>query len=70
MNLFTRRNQDREKWGDRLPPGQKATEADTGFLRLIEARLPFKDFEFPIDGPMGLRWRRRISQRAQKRALS
>ncbi|WP_162914930.1 PAS domain S-box protein [Desertibaculum subflavum] len=41
-----------------LRPGQKATEAETGFLRLIEARLPFKDFEFPIDGPMGLRWLR------------
>jgi DMSO/TMAO reductase YedYZ molybdopterin-dependent catalytic subunit len=26
MNLFTRRNQDREKWGERLPPGQKATD--------------------------------------------
>jgi DMSO/TMAO reductase YedYZ molybdopterin-dependent catalytic subunit len=26
MNLFTRRNEDREKWGARLPPGQKATD--------------------------------------------
>jgi DMSO/TMAO reductase YedYZ molybdopterin-dependent catalytic subunit len=26
MNLFGRRNQDREKYGDRLPPGQKATD--------------------------------------------
>ena len=26
MNLFTRRDADREKWGERLPPGQKATD--------------------------------------------
>jgi DMSO/TMAO reductase YedYZ molybdopterin-dependent catalytic subunit len=26
MNLFTRRSADREKYGDRLPPGQKATD--------------------------------------------
>jgi DMSO/TMAO reductase YedYZ molybdopterin-dependent catalytic subunit len=26
VNLFTRRNEDREKWGERLPPGQKATD--------------------------------------------
>ena len=26
MNLFKRRNADAEKWGDRLPPGQKLTD--------------------------------------------
>jgi DMSO/TMAO reductase YedYZ molybdopterin-dependent catalytic subunit len=26
MNLFGRRDAEREKWGDRLPPGQKATD--------------------------------------------
>jgi DMSO/TMAO reductase YedYZ molybdopterin-dependent catalytic subunit len=26
MNLFGRRQADREKWGDRLPPGQKPTD--------------------------------------------
>jgi DMSO/TMAO reductase YedYZ molybdopterin-dependent catalytic subunit len=26
VNLFTRRSSDRERWGDRLPPGQKATD--------------------------------------------
>jgi PAS domain S-box-containing protein len=35
-----------------------AGDAAASYLQDIEARRPFKDFEFPIDGPQGRRWLR------------
>ncbi len=50
MNLFDRRAGDREKWGDRLPPGQKAT---TGWPVLHYGSVPKIDLDswsFQISG--------------------
>jgi len=43
MSLFTRRNADREKWGDRLPPGQKDT--GEGWPVLHYGSIPRVDLE-------------------------
>jgi DMSO/TMAO reductase YedYZ molybdopterin-dependent catalytic subunit len=60
MNLFTRRTPDREKWGDRLPPGQKATD---GWPVLHYGSIPKIDLEtwkFEISGlveePVSFSW--------------
>lgn len=60
MNIFTRRKADREKWGDRLPPGQSPTDGwpilHYGSIPLIER----KDWTFEIGGaveePLKLSW--------------
>jgi DMSO/TMAO reductase YedYZ molybdopterin-dependent catalytic subunit len=41
-SLFSRRQNDREKWGDRLPPGQKATD---GWPVLHYGSIPTVDLE-------------------------
>ena len=42
MNLFSRKDTDREKWGDRLPPGQKLTD---GWPVLHYGGIPEIDLE-------------------------
>jgi len=60
MNLFGRRQADREKWGERLPPGQKATD---GWPVLHYGSIPKIDLEtwtFEAGGlvqePLTLSW--------------
>jgi len=60
MNLFGRRQADREKWGDRLPPGQKPTD---GWPVLHYGSIPKIDLEtwtFEAGGlveqPLTLSW--------------
>ena len=60
MNLFSRRNAEREKWGDRLPPGQKPTD---GWPVLHYGSIPKIDLEtwrFEITGlveePVSFSW--------------
>ncbi|MGE0059131.1 MAG: sulfite oxidase-like oxidoreductase [Dehalococcoidia bacterium] len=60
MNLFGRRQADREKWGERLPPGQKATD---GWPVLHYGSIPKIDLDtwtFEINGlveePLSLTW--------------
>lgn len=50
MNLFGRRESDRDKWGERLPPGQKATD---GWPVLHYGSIPKIDLDtwtFDISG--------------------
>jgi DMSO/TMAO reductase YedYZ molybdopterin-dependent catalytic subunit len=50
VNIFSRRNEDREKWGERLPPGQKATD---GWPVLHYGSIPkieTSDWKFQLDG--------------------
>ena len=60
MNLFTRRNEDREKYGERLPPGQKATD---GWPVLHYGSIPKIDLETwkleltgLVEEPVSLTW--------------
>jgi DMSO/TMAO reductase YedYZ molybdopterin-dependent catalytic subunit len=60
MNLFGRRQADREKWGERLPAGQKATD---GWPVLHYGSIPRIDLEtwtFEVGGlveaPLSLSW--------------
>ena len=60
MNLFTRRDADREKWGDRLPPGQKVTD---GWPVLHYGSIPKIDLDtwrFEVGGlveePVSFTW--------------
>ncbi len=60
MNLFGRRQADREKWGERLPAGQKATD---GWPVLHYGSIPKIDLDtwtFEINGlvdePLSLTW--------------
>jgi DMSO/TMAO reductase YedYZ molybdopterin-dependent catalytic subunit len=43
MNIFSRRNADKEKWGERLPPGQK--DAGDGWPVLHYGSIPRVDTE-------------------------
>jgi DMSO/TMAO reductase YedYZ molybdopterin-dependent catalytic subunit len=61
MNLFTRRSGDREKYGDRLPPGQKATD---GWPVLHYGSIPKIDLDtwrFEVSGlveePVSFSWK-------------
>src|ERR1044072_5532822 len=61
MNLFGRREADREKWGERLPPGQKATD---GWPVLHYGSIPKIDLDtwsFEIGGlveePVSFSWK-------------
>jgi DMSO/TMAO reductase YedYZ molybdopterin-dependent catalytic subunit len=60
MNLFTRRNTDREKWGDRLPPGQKATDGWPVLHYGSIPRIETADWKLEIAGlveePVTLTW--------------
>jgi len=60
MNIFSRRDAAREKWGDRLPPGQNPTD---GWPVLHYGSIPkieLKDWKFEIGGlveePVSLSW--------------
>ena len=60
MALFSRKDTDREKWGDRIPPGQKLTE---GWPVLHYGSIPKIDLDawsFEIGGlveePMSISW--------------
>jgi len=60
MNIFTRRDAAREKWGGRLPPGQNPTD---GWPVLHYGSIPkieLKDWKFEIGGlveePVSLSW--------------
>ncbi len=60
MNLFSKRNAEREKWGDRLPPGQKPTD---GWPVLHYGSIPKIDLDtwrFEIGGlvkePVSFTW--------------
>ena len=50
MNLFGRRAEDREKWGDRLPPGQKATDGWPVLHYGTVPRIDLESWSFQISG--------------------
>ncbi|HEX5368489.1 MAG TPA: sulfite oxidase-like oxidoreductase [Dehalococcoidia bacterium] len=60
MNLFTRRNQDREKWGSRLPPGQKATDGWPVLHYGSIPRIDTSDWKLELGGlveePVSFTW--------------
>jgi DMSO/TMAO reductase YedYZ molybdopterin-dependent catalytic subunit len=60
MNLFTRREADREKWGDRLPPGQKPTDGWPVLHYGSIPRIDTADWKFEMGGlveePVSLTW--------------
>ncbi len=60
MNLFGRREADREKWGDRLPPGQKATDGWPVLHYGSIPRISTDEWRFEIGGlveePVTLTW--------------
>jgi DMSO/TMAO reductase YedYZ molybdopterin-dependent catalytic subunit len=65
VNLFGRRNADREKYGDRLPPGQKATD---GWPVLHYGSIPqikLETWQFEVGGlveaPKTLSWEEMMS---------
>jgi DMSO/TMAO reductase YedYZ molybdopterin-dependent catalytic subunit len=60
MNLFKRRNADAEKWGDRLPPGQKLTEGwpvlHYGSIPKIELDTWKFELSGLVDEPVSFTW--------------
>lgn len=60
MNLFTRRNQDREKWGERLAPGQKSTDGfpvlHYGSIPRIETAQWNLDLGGLVEEPVSFTW--------------
>jgi len=60
MNLFTRRDKDKEKWGDRLPPGQKPTDGwpvlHYGGVPKIDLATWRLEFDGLVDEPVGFSW--------------
>jgi DMSO/TMAO reductase YedYZ molybdopterin-dependent catalytic subunit len=56
MNLFTRREADREKWGDRLPPGQKPTDGWPVLHYGSIPRIDTADWKFEMGGLVGARF--------------
>jgi DMSO/TMAO reductase YedYZ molybdopterin-dependent catalytic subunit len=50
VNLFTRRNEDREKWGERLPPGQKATDGWPILHYGSIPRIETSEWKLSLDG--------------------
>src|SRR5690606_36048415 len=50
MNLFTGRNKDREKYGERLPPGQKLTEGWPVLHYGSIPRIETADWKFVLGG--------------------
>jgi DMSO/TMAO reductase YedYZ molybdopterin-dependent catalytic subunit len=60
MNLFTRRDKDKEKWGDRLPPGQKPTDGwpvlHYGGIPKIDLATWRLEFDGLLDEPAGFSW--------------
>ena len=60
MNFASRRNQDREQYGDRLPPGQKPTEGwpvlHYGTVPKIDLDTWRLDITGMVDNPISLSW--------------
>ncbi len=60
MNLFGRRNADRERYGDRLPPGQKATDGWPVLHYGSVPKINLETWSFEISGlveePKTLSW--------------
>jgi DMSO/TMAO reductase YedYZ molybdopterin-dependent catalytic subunit len=60
MNIFNRRNADREKWGDRLPPGQTATDGwpvlHYGSIPLIETKDWKLELAGTVEEPVSITW--------------
>ena len=60
MNIFSRRNEDREKWGERLPPGQKATDGwpilHYGSIPRIETPEWTLELSGLVEEPVSLNW--------------
>ena len=60
MNIFNRRSADREKWGDRLPPGQTATDGwpilHYGSIPLIETRDWKLELAGAVEEPVSISW--------------
>src|SRR5688572_23224029 len=60
MNLFGRRNQDRETYGDRLPPGQKATDGwpvlHYGSIPKIDLATWTLELSGLVEEPVSITW--------------